>query len=378
MFDRDEQEISQIIENGLEAILGGSATLEGVVALHPEQAEVIRPELEGALWLVSQRQEVEARPGFVTASRKRVVERIKAEARSQGTKHSLFGFAWPQRVAYQWVAVAAVVLVLLLGTGGLVTVSQASLPGDGLYAVKRISEQVSYAVTVSEVGRAQLSTQFAERRMNEVETLVSRGNYTAAESALDSYEQQVNLTLSLLDKVSNSLTREKLGLAIAFKDNLVRNAGRLASLLSSAPTDMRADLQAARELTTMGAAAADDVIRELPPVDVTGTPTPTGTLIGSETPEPEATDTLAPSETPDPDLDNPVVTETPGVPSETVIPGIPVNTAEPKLKPTDTPTPKPKNTPRPTNPNRPTQKSSDGSSGNNGDTGKKDPPGKKK
>ena len=125
---------------------------------------MLRPELEGALWLISQRQEVEARPGFVIASRKRVMERIKTEARSQGAKHSLFGFAWPKQHVFQWAAGAAIILFLLLGTGGVVTISQSSLPGDGLYAVKRISENVSYTVTLNQVQRVQLSAQFAERR----------------------------------------------------------------------------------------------------------------------------------------------------------------------------------------------------------------------
>ena len=271
MFDRDEQEISQIIENGLEAILSGTATLESVVGQYPQQAEVIRPELEGALWLISQRQEVEARPGFVIASRKRVMERIKTEARSQGAKHSLFGFAWPKQHVFQWAAGAAIILFLLLGTGGVVTISQSSLPGDGLYAVKRISENVSYTVTLNQVQRVQLSAQFAERRINEVETLVAKASYTAAGSALSEYKQQVNLTIALLQKVSNTQAQEKLGVAVAFKDDLVENADRLDDLSAGAPAALFSQLVDAKEMTDLGAASTEALIAGIPFVNKTGT-----------------------------------------------------------------------------------------------------------
>ncbi len=317
--------------------------------MHPEQAETIRPELEGALWLVSQRQEVEARPGFVTASRKRVVERIKAEAKSQGAKHGLFGFAWPQRFAYQWIAGLAVILLMLLGTGGVVTISQNSLPGDGLYAVKRISEQVSYSVTLGQLQRVQLSAQFTERRMDEVETLLARGNYPAAMSALNDYEQQVSRTIDLLEQASNAAAKQKLGVAVAFKDSLVRNAERIEALLVSAPPIARADLQQAREATRLGAALIDDMIDDMPVVDVTGTPTPTLTPTLAETPTPFFTDTPVPSGTPvlealPKNPDRPTVTPTPGS-------GDPTATLAPKTQPTakikPSNTPKPANTPKP-------------------------------
>ena len=149
MFDRDEQEISQIVERGLEAIQSGQATLEQVLAQRPEQAEVIRAELEAALWLVARREEVAPRVGYVAASRRRVVERIQAEASSHGTRRALFGFAWPQQIAFQWVVTVVVLMaaadrrrqpadgIAELAAGGWVVRGQAGQRAGVLYGHPR-------------------------------------------------------------------------------------------------------------------------------------------------------------------------------------------------------------------------------------------------
>lgn len=148
MFDRDEQEISQILETGLEAVRTGKTTLDHFTAEYPGQATTIRPEIEAALWLASYQEHLAPRPGFVAASRKRVVERITQEARNEGTKHAFFGFAWPKRIAYQWAVAIILVVFILSGTGGAVSFAQGALPGDGLYGLKRITEDLTIAMTL--------------------------------------------------------------------------------------------------------------------------------------------------------------------------------------------------------------------------------------
>ncbi len=377
MFDRDEQEISQIIENGLEAILSGGATLESVVAQHPEQAEIIRPELEGALWLVSQRQEVEPRPGFVKASRRRVVERIKAEAKSQGAKHAFLGFAWPQRPAFQWVVGAAVILFLLLGAGGMLTISQNALPGDGLYTVKRFSEQVSYSVTLNEVQKVQLSAQFAERRITEVETLLDRKDYPSVTATLSEYEKQVNQTVELLKGISSYNTEQKLGAAFALRADLVDNTERIENLLVSAPAIVRAELEQARDLTKFNAVVTNSVIDDLPPITGTtaepfGTPTPSIVVYPSDTVVPSGTPQV--EQTP---VGGGTSTITPVRPTETVTPGNPTGTKT--LSPADIDkTKKPTKTPKPPPDAKDDNNSDNENSNKDKDKDKKDPPGKNK
>jgi hypothetical protein len=265
VFDRDEQEISQVIENGLEAILSGSATLDSVIAQHPEQADVIRPELEGALWLVSRREEVESRPGFVTASRKRVIERIKAEASSQGAKHSMFGFAWPQRVVNQWMVAVVFLVAILSGAGGLMKYSQSALPGDGLYAIKRVSEQMTYSTTIGEVHRVQLNAQFTEQRLTEVKDLVDKGEFITAGTALQDYEVSVQETLVLLEQASDAQPNDVEALAVTLKQNFASNAVQLSELVQRVPADtkVRDQMIRAADHSLNGALAANRVYMKI-------------------------------------------------------------------------------------------------------------------
>src|SRR5512133_1662498 len=140
--------------------------------MHMDQAEAIRPELEAATWLFSREEQVKPRPGFVTASRKRVVDRIQREASEGSAKHAFFGFTWPKQLAFRWMAVVMIVVMLLSSTGGLVSASQGTLPDDGLYAIKRLSEEVTYNLTFSSVERVKYSAKLADRRIDELAALI--------------------------------------------------------------------------------------------------------------------------------------------------------------------------------------------------------------
>jgi hypothetical protein len=328
VFDRDEQEISQIIESGIAAILSGQATLEEVLAAHPAQADELRGELAGALWLVARQAEVAARPGFVSASRKRVLERIQAEADGQGVRRAFFGFAWPRRLAFQWLAAAVVVLVLVFGTGGAVSLAQSALPGEELYAVKRAAEQVSYAVTLNDVARVELSAQFASRRLNEVETLMAKGNNAEAEATLKEFDRQVNQTIALLQNVSDTRPQEKLSAADTLKEDLLEEAIRLADLQAGAPAALQDSLIEAAGLAGQGASMVSDIIKDLPnstaTPDFTPTVTSTYTATAFDTPTPLFTETPVPSATTEdmtldvsPDESDPSLTNTPGDPTRT-------------------------------------------------------------
>lgn len=235
MFDKDEQEFSQILETGLDAILSGEATLEQVLAEHPDQASQLRPELESALWLYSAREKIAPRPGFISNSRKRVLERIKNEAASAGAKRAFMGFAWPQRLPVQWVAAAILLLVLFSGTGGLVSVSQRAIPGDPLYSVKTASEQVALSFTFNQVRQIQLSQQFADRRLAEVAQLIEQGRYDLAEETLKAYEQQVRRTMAMLQNAAGMSAHDKKTMATALEATLAAHAEDITRLEASAP-----------------------------------------------------------------------------------------------------------------------------------------------
>lgn len=263
MLDRDEQEISQIISEGLDAILSGEKTLEEVLAAHPEQAEVIRSELEAASWLTSQQAEVSPRPGFVAASRQRVVERIRQEASSQNVKHSFFGMVWPQRLVYHWWVALSVLLIVFSGLGSVVSFSQNSLPGDELYQVKRAYEQVAISVAPGEAQRATLAAQFSRRRLDEAKQLINKGDYSAARFSLVEFEQSVNQAITHLQQVSDGQLNEKQSVAVSLQQDLSDSAEQLAQLAPSVPSEIIGVVVHARDTSISGVVMASRVIDEV-------------------------------------------------------------------------------------------------------------------
>ena len=326
MFERDEQEISRIIAEGLEAIQSGEKTLEEVLAENPEQAAAIRPELEAAGWLISQQAEVSTRPGFVAASRKRVVERIQQEASGQNAKHSFFGMIWPQRLAYRWVAAILVVVVLLSSTGGLVSASQSAMPGDGLYLVKRISEEITYTITLNTTQRIQLSIQYAKRRMQEAAALIAKKNYTAVLPVLQDFQQQVNQAVTLLKEAAGSGTtppgelKEQKSMAVALQQDLTQSADTLEVMEAEMlPPDVANSVQATQQFAQSSLETTEALISEMNtglglPKD---TPTPTLAPDNTLAPVPpeeavEPSETPAPPDTTTPDATGATVTGEPG------------------------------------------------------------------
>lgn len=293
MFDQDEQDFSQIVEAGVELILSGKATLEQVLARYPDQAEEIRPELEVAIWLSSRSQEVAPRPGFVSASRRRVVDRIKQEAKSTGKKHAFMGIAWPKRLSFQWVAVALVLLVLFSGTGGMVTFAQGAVPGENLYPVKRASETVAYTVTFTDTRRVELSARFAERRLDEAGQLMEISDYQAVEAVLKEYGQEITRTAALIQIIGVSNAPQAAALARDYQATLSKQALVVQEMQSAAPADIVSAFNDAQDAIQESLALVVDLsdgIFDLPTV----TTTVTLTVTPSFSPSPLVTDTPVP------------------------------------------------------------------------------------
>lgn len=333
MFEKDDQEISQIIERALEAVLSGEVTLDEFVAQHPEHAAAIRAELDMALLVNSYSEQVKPRPGFIPASRKRLLTRISQEASTRGAKRSLFGLIWPRRLVYQLSAALLVLIILLSGTGGMVGLSQSALPGDGLYPIKRTSEQVAYSFTFRDVDRVSVSAAYAERRLDEAEALIEKEDYEDIASTIQVFEQQVDQTVTLFENVSDSKAKEKITLADSIKKEFNTHAEVLDKLQSSAPEEVRGSLKHAETTAMLGAMSVEEETRNI--VDPTATPQPTVTTTPTDLPEPTVTNT------PPPPTATPVVEET-------------QQEKTTEEEPTDDPSDgRITKTPRPTNENRP-------------------------
>ncbi len=152
--------VEDIFARFLEEIEAGR-NIEDCLAEYPDHAEELRSllHLAGAVKKIPA---AEPRPEAVQQAIRNVRQMVQADARTARR------FSWRAFVLHPVTVrtALAAVLVIVLGwtTVGL---SAASLPGEILYPVKRLSEQVQYFFTTGSEGKAEMHILFADRRTEE-------------------------------------------------------------------------------------------------------------------------------------------------------------------------------------------------------------------
>ena len=140
------EELEQIFETCLEQIQSGHETIESALARYPEAAEALRPHLEAALWLEERKGSLDPRPGFVSASRSRLVSQLKQEMAAQAVMETASQVSWwarlgapifPRRSTVLQLALSLLLLAcVVLGGAGATLAARDALPGDPTYPVK--------------------------------------------------------------------------------------------------------------------------------------------------------------------------------------------------------------------------------------------------
>jgi hypothetical protein len=198
----------QLLEEQLDQSLAGS----GGVELRQNAAE-IQPLLDAAAELRRALPRLEPRAAFARQLESRLWNRLQAPRPSvQGGR--VARQPWLVR-ALPTLLGATLVAALALGTLGVAQASAAALPGDRLYSVKRGFEELRLALTLDPSSDADLLGEFADLRLNEIESLAAAGRMDDLETALDGYAVAigrlagaVNLpTSGGQDQVLDKLTR---------------------------------------------------------------------------------------------------------------------------------------------------------------------------
>jgi hypothetical protein len=169
---KQNEKFNNILNECLDRLLQGE-TVEQCLQSYPEQAR----ELELLLRT--------ARAARVTATIQPRVE-YKARARyefqsavrdmieQKNRRRSILPWQWKWQSG--WAIALVVIIVVVLGGGGTVAVSSNSMPDSALYSLKLVSEQAQLAITISEVGKAELNAAFVDRRTDEIVYVVSKGD----------------------------------------------------------------------------------------------------------------------------------------------------------------------------------------------------------
>jgi hypothetical protein len=163
-----EREFNNILDECLDRLIFGDETPEDCLRDYPEFADELRPLLETSL-ATSQVSDIKARPEFRSKARTELHSILK-EAEMKRSK-SFFRISWQR----SWATVTAIVMTIILATGGTAAASISSMPNDFLYPVKRAAEQVQLAFTFTSLGKAEAYTRMADRRVDEIIYLANEG-----------------------------------------------------------------------------------------------------------------------------------------------------------------------------------------------------------
>jgi hypothetical protein len=156
-----------ILNECIDRLLTGES-VEQCLQDYPEQAEELEPLLRVALATRKASEEVQPRPEFKAQVRQSIQSALQAQ--EQKPKKLPF-FGWQPRWA---VTALASLLIFFIAGGSIVAASGNSLPGDTLYSVKLEVEDVRMAFTFSDVGKAKLEMNFANRRIEELARMVEK------------------------------------------------------------------------------------------------------------------------------------------------------------------------------------------------------------
>ena len=157
---------NNILDECLERLLVKSETIEQCLSSYPEYATELRPLLE-TMAATREALDIQPRPEFKTRAR----YQFQSALRVSSAKKSLPFFRWQP----QWAMAVVSILAVLLTGGGTVAAASYSMPDSPLYPVKLATEQVQLAPANSDMNKARLYAKLADKRVNEVVYIASKG-----------------------------------------------------------------------------------------------------------------------------------------------------------------------------------------------------------
>jgi hypothetical protein len=356
------EEMEQILQTCLERVLTGGETIEMVLGDYPEQADELRPQLEAALWLGGQKSAFDPRPSFISTSRGQLVTKIRHDQAANPTQTnaaegSALTVFWQQlfpgtgtsrqRIAFQFALLLIFMVWLAIGGSAVALVSQNSIPGEPLYPVKIAFEEVELYTAGKLSDEIRLHTEFAQRRLLEVQELVEVGQYDLIPDTVQMFENHVEQAVNKLELLAIQDPSMAQSVVTAVHDFISNQVAFMQVLVAAVPGEGKIVLADALVFTEDSMVVirrvAMSVDGKIPPL-ATHTSTPTFTSTVDDRPS------LKMTSTPRPTL-SPTRTSTPTQPStrEPTATPTPTRTATYPPLPTSTNTPKPGKTTAPTN-----------------------------
>jgi len=198
---RKSREFDNVLDECLERLLIKGEAIEQCLRDFPKHADELKPLLEMVL-ATKQASAIQPRPEFRDKARYQFYSALQEMERRRSRPF----FSW--RLQPRWAMVVAIVLALLLAGGGTVAAASGSMPDEPLYPVKLATEQVQLILTPSALGKAELYTKLADRRVLEIVRMASEGKPEQVERTaqrLDAYLSKIAV-LALTQEVTGGVT----------------------------------------------------------------------------------------------------------------------------------------------------------------------------
>jgi len=200
------KKFEDILVQCIEDIKAGRSSIEDCLDRHPSMREQLEPLLRIALE-IREAPDVKPSPAFKIKARVRLMEQIhgrQAVTKWPWSRYNNQTKTIPLRKRFSMVGVIlAIVLTLSAVGGGTAYAAQGSLPGDVLYSVKLVTEQLRMMLPGNDVARAQRALSFAERRVGEMEALAEKGRPQYLGLAVGGYDDAVNMTLARIERAGD-------------------------------------------------------------------------------------------------------------------------------------------------------------------------------
>jgi hypothetical protein len=209
-------------------------------------------------WLQAQKDHLQPRPGFIAASRRRLIEHIQVESRATASPslwQRLLGKPSPRRRLREAFSLVLLAACLVFLGSNILLASQIALPGEVFYPVKLATEQFQLAVTPSREGDAHLYIKFSQERTTEIIDLILEEDYDHVPPTVTLLDKQIDRTLASLDAMASQDASQAQVLATAFEKTLRDERVILTILADTYPPSARPVIDLALQANAAGLAA---------------------------------------------------------------------------------------------------------------------------
>jgi hypothetical protein len=299
-----DDNIANILADDLEAIEQDEMSLAECLARNPEHRDEL-VELLGLALAIRELPPISPRPGFRYTARSRLLRNVAArqQSKERGWLERVFQFSFPGFILKPAVSLA-ILIVLLVATlsAGTVYAAGSALPGDSLYPVKIVVEDARLLFS-GEQGDATLYLQFADQRLQEVDSLAAKGRYEDIPLATQRFEDQLQAASESISGLPPADTAQFEIQAIHLNEDLTYTHSVLAALQPSLPPAAQPGISRALEASAKGQAKLHSMFPDRvpgPPASLSPGPP---TEVGPSVDKPEGPQGIGPQKTPGPPED---------------------------------------------------------------------------